>query len=57
MLVLFVALTEAIATTVKHAVILHVKNNTAAAIWAHLLIVVVAAWTESVVHILTGKSV
>ena len=57
MLVLFVALTEGVAKTVKHAVILHVCEDTAAAISAHLLIAVVAAWTESVVHIFTGKSV
>ena len=51
---LFVALTEDVAKTVKHAAILHVSEDTAAVI-AHLLIVVMAAWTESVVHIFTGK--
>ena len=54
-LVLFVALTEGVAKTVKDAVILHVFEDTTAAISAHLLIDVMAAWTESVVHIFTGK--
>jgi len=53
--VLFVALTEDVAKTVKHAVILHVSEDMAAVIEAHLLIVVMATWTESVVHIFTGK--
>ena len=47
-------MTEDVAKTVKHAVIMHVSEDTPAVI-VHLLIVVMAAWTESVVHIFTGK--
>jgi len=53
-LVIFVALTEDVAMTVKHAVIMQVPEDTTAAI-THKLFVVLAEWTGYVVDVVLGK--
>jgi len=49
-LVIFVALIEDVATTVRHAVIMQVKEDTTAAV-THKLFVVLAEWTGYVVDV------
>ena len=53
-LVIFVALIEDVATTVRHAVIMQVKEDTTAAV-THKLFVVLAEWTGYVVDVVLGK--
>ena len=53
-LVIFVAPTEDVAMTIKHAVIMQVPEDTTAAI-THKLFVVLAEWTGYVVDVVLGK--